>query len=322
MRDLPRGTVTLLFTDIEGSTRLLQSLGRERYVASLEAHRTRLRDAAARHHGVEVETQGDSFFFAFPYARDAVLAAAEGQLALLRHDWDGPPIKVRMGLHTGEPSISESGYAGLDVHRAARVMAVGHGGQILLSARTTDLVTQELPDSIGTRKLGVFQLKDFDGGETLTQLVVEGLPAAFAPIRAEKQPARIARLVPRPVRKHPWFAVGGLVVAAAAAIGATLLFKSPAPTLEPDSLAELNARTGKVISSVPVGIPLGRHRSGRIAVGCKFGRGDRLACRPLEVTSGSNALRAGHSGRRRGGRRLDLGCQQRSGSDAFDHHPH
>ena len=101
MRDLPRGTVTFLFTDIEGSTRLLQSLGRERYVASLEAHRKLLRNAVALHDGVEVDTQGDSFFFAFPYARDAVLAAADAQLALARHDWDGPPVKARMGLHTG-----------------------------------------------------------------------------------------------------------------------------------------------------------------------------------------------------------------------------
>ena len=101
MRDLPRGTVTLLFTDIEGSTRLLQSLGRERYVASLEAHRKLLRNAVGSHGGVEVDTQGDSFFFAFPYARDAVLAAAEAQLALTRHDWDGVPGRSANGSSYG-----------------------------------------------------------------------------------------------------------------------------------------------------------------------------------------------------------------------------
>jgi ABC-type oligopeptide transport system substrate-binding subunit/class 3 adenylate cyclase/DNA-binding beta-propeller fold protein YncE len=253
MRDLPRGTVTLLFTDIEGSTRLLHSLGRERYVATLEAHRKLLREAATRHEGVEVDAQGDSFFFAFPYARDAVIAAAEGQLALARHGWDGPPVKVRMGVHTGEPTISDGAYAGLDVHRAARVMTAAHGGQVLLSARTTDFVSNELPDSIRMRRLGVYLLKDFDGGEPLAQLVVEGLPATFAAVRAEKRPLGAVRLVPRSVRKHPWVAAAGLVLVAGAAVGATFLFQSPAPKLESNALAELNARTGEILGAVPVG---------------------------------------------------------------------
>src|SRR4051812_40425247 len=140
MSTLPRGTVSLLFTDIEGSTRLLQALGRERYVASLEVHRQLLRSAFEAAGGVEVEMQGDSFFFAFPYARDAIAGAVAGQRALANHAWDTEPIAVRIGIHTGEPSISGDLYAGLDVHRAARVMAAAHGGQILLSARTTDLV--------------------------------------------------------------------------------------------------------------------------------------------------------------------------------------
>ena len=127
---IPSGTVTLLFTDIEGSTQLLRDLGRDRYVPALEAHRDLLRAAFAYRGGVEVEMQGDSFHFAFARARDAVAAAADAQRALAGHDWPDAPITVRMGLHTGEPDVTQAGlYAGLDVHRAARVMSVGAGGQ-------------------------------------------------------------------------------------------------------------------------------------------------------------------------------------------------
>src|SRR5439155_22619957 len=119
MSALPSGTVTLLFTDIEGSTRLLQQLGRERYVEALEAHRRLLRDAFAGHRGVEVEMQGDSFHFAFASARDAVAAAAEGQQVLALHKWESEPLRVRIGIHTGEPLASDNLHAGLHVHRAA-----------------------------------------------------------------------------------------------------------------------------------------------------------------------------------------------------------
>ena len=139
-RGLPTGTVTLLFTDIEGSTSLLQALGRERYVRALTEHRRLLRQAFGAHGGVEVEMQGDSFHYAFAYARDAVAAAAAGQRALAEHAWEAAPIRVRIGLHTGEPMQADGLFAGLDVHRAARVMAAGHGGQVLLSQQTADLV--------------------------------------------------------------------------------------------------------------------------------------------------------------------------------------
>ena len=125
MRELPTGTVTLLFTDIEGSTRLLQELGRERYVEALTIHRTLLREAFTRHGGVEVEMQGDSFHFSFRTAREAAAAAATGQRALAEHAWPTEPIRVRIGLHTGEPMVADDLYAGLDVHRAARVMSAG-----------------------------------------------------------------------------------------------------------------------------------------------------------------------------------------------------
>ena len=180
-RELPDGTVTLLFTDIEGSTRMLQELGREAYVRALTEHRRLLRDALTAHGGVEVEMQGDSFFFAFSFARDAVAAAAAGQRALAQHRWDSEPIHVRIGLHTGEPMQADGLYAGLDVHRAARVMSAGHGGQVLLSERTADLVEGELPDGVSLRDLGRHRLKDLSRPQRLYDLEIEGLPTSFPP---------------------------------------------------------------------------------------------------------------------------------------------
>src|ERR671929_745469 len=140
VRDLPTGVVTLLFTDVEGSTRLLHELG-DGYAEALHEHRRRLRAAFAEHDGVEVDTQGDAFFVAFARASDAVAAAADGQRALA-----GGPIPVRMGLHTGEPRLTEEGDVGLDVHKGARIAALGHGGQVLLSHSTRALVGDEVRD--------------------------------------------------------------------------------------------------------------------------------------------------------------------------------
>src|SRR5204862_2740463 len=132
---LPGGTVTLLFSDIEGSTRLLHALGSERYADALAAHQRLLRAAFQAHGGREVDTQGDAFFVAFPRAVDAVQAAVEAQRALAAHPWpEGAGVRVRMGLHTGEPTPTGERYVGLAVHRAARVGSAGHGGQVLLSA--------------------------------------------------------------------------------------------------------------------------------------------------------------------------------------------
>ena len=134
--DLPSGTVTFLFTDIEGSTRLLHELG-ERYADVLGEHRRALREAFARHSGVEVDTQGDAFFYAFRRARDAVAAAEAAQRALENLQQSvarsGGAVRVRMGIHTGEPMLADDGYVGIDVHRAARIAAAGHGGQVLVS---------------------------------------------------------------------------------------------------------------------------------------------------------------------------------------------
>ena len=166
MRQLPRGTVTFLFTDIEGSTRLLHELGSEAYAEALEAHRRCLREAFERHGGVKVDTQGDAFFVAFPRASDALSAAAEGCDALA-----ATPIKVRVGIHTGEPLLTDEGYVGLDVHRAARIAAAGHGGQILVS-RTAS----ELAGSDGLRDLGEHRLKDLTAPERVYQLGPEDFP--------------------------------------------------------------------------------------------------------------------------------------------------
>jgi predicted ATPase len=163
-RELPTGTVTFLFTDIEGSTRLLGRLGDE-YAEVLAEHHRALREVWSRHEGVEVDTQGDAFFVAFARASDAVAAAADGQRALA----DGP-VRVRMGLHTGEPLVSGGGYVGYDVHRAARISAAGHGGQVLLSQATADLAGPDVRD------LGLHRLKDLSAPERLFQLGTVDFP--------------------------------------------------------------------------------------------------------------------------------------------------
>jgi predicted ATPase/class 3 adenylate cyclase len=159
MAELPAGTVTFLFTDIVGSTRLLQELG-DAYADALGQNRRVLREAFAQHRGVEVDTQGDAFFVAFARAKDALAAARDAQAALN----DGP-IRVRIGVHTGEPLLSEEGYVGIDVHRAARIAAVGHGGQILVSRSTRELVGAD-----GLRDLGEHRLKDLTAPERIYQL--------------------------------------------------------------------------------------------------------------------------------------------------------
>ena len=157
--ELPAGSVTFLFTDVEGSTRLLHKLGPEAYADALQEHRRVLRGVFGRHGGVEVDTQGDAFFVAFPTAGGAVTAAEEAQVELA-----GGPISVRMGLHPGRPHLASEGYVGEDVHFGARVAAAGHGGQVLLSADTRALVATEVTD------LGEHRLKDFDQAVVIFQL--------------------------------------------------------------------------------------------------------------------------------------------------------
>ncbi len=183
MRDLPTGTVTLLFTDIEGSTHLLQQLG-ERYADMLATCRQLLRATFQQWNGFEVDTQGDAFFVAFARATDAISAAVDAQRALASHPWpEGAAIRVRMGLHTGEPSLTSEGYVSLDVHRAARIMSAGHGGQVLLSQTTRDLVEYALPEGAHLQDLGAHRLKDLQQPSHLFQVVIAGLPIDFPPLR-------------------------------------------------------------------------------------------------------------------------------------------
>jgi predicted ATPase/class 3 adenylate cyclase len=171
--ELPTGTVTFLFTDIDGSTRVLHELGAEAYAQALAEHRRLLREAFARHGGVEVDTQGDAFFYVFPTAPGALQAAAQGQRALA-----SGPISVRMGLHTGTPHPTDEGYVGADVHRAARIAACAHGGQVVASASTAALVGRD-----GLRDLGEHRLKDLSAPERIYQLGHDDFP----PLRSLNQ---------------------------------------------------------------------------------------------------------------------------------------
>ena len=182
MAELHRGTVTLVFTDIEGSTRLLTSLGPE-YEGVLASHRTLLREAFRSHSGIEVDTQGDAFFYAFSRATDAVIAAAEAQRALETHPWPGShQVRVRIGVHTGEPQVTDEGYVGEDVHVGARIGSAAHGGQVLLSD-ATERILPGIIEGIGVRDLGEHGLKDLAARQHLYQLVIEGLSNDFPPLR-------------------------------------------------------------------------------------------------------------------------------------------
>jgi predicted ATPase/class 3 adenylate cyclase len=197
---LPAGTVTMLFTDVEGSTRLLHALGADHYRAQLDLHDRLLRTAFTSHGGVEVATQGDSFFVAFPTAIGAIAAAVDGQRALFDARWPhGNPMRVRMGLHTGEPTLAGRQYFGIDVHLAARIMASGHGGQVLASQSTAQLAADAQAQ---LRDLGVHRLKDIADPQRLYQVLVPGLSADFPPIksldnRPTNLPAELTPLVGR-----------------------------------------------------------------------------------------------------------------------------
>ena len=185
MPSLPTGTVTFLFTDIEGSTTLLQRLGDRQYAEILEEHRRLLRAAFEEKRGQEVDTQGDAFLVAFSRARDAVGAAVSAQRALAHHAWpEGASLRVRMGMHTGEPVSGAGGYVGLDVHRAARICSAGHGGQILLSNAVEVLTAPDLPSGTTLRDLGTHRLKDLQQPEHLFQVVHPDLPTDFPPLKS------------------------------------------------------------------------------------------------------------------------------------------
>ena len=198
-RDLPSGTVTFLFSDVEGSTKLLHERGDAAYAGALAEQRRVLREAFGAHGGVEVDTQGDAFFVAFPTAAGALRAATAAQ-----HGLALGPIRVRMGLHTGTPHLTDEGYVGIDVHRAARIAACGHGGQVLVSASTAALLDRE-----GLKDLGDHRLKDLSAPERifqfgddhfppLTSLHQTNLPIASTPFMGrEKELTEVRGLLSR-----------------------------------------------------------------------------------------------------------------------------
>src|SRR6185503_17889326 len=181
----PSSTVTFLFTDIEGSTDLLDNLG-DQYASMLETHHEIMRSAIRKWNGSEADTQGDSFFVTFTRALDAVQCAAEMQRVLHSYSWpDNKPPRVRMGLHTGEPLIGSTGYVGMDVHRAARIGDAAHGGQVLLSQTTRELVINGLPNGVTIRDLGEHRLKDLKFPTPIYQLDIEGLRSDFPQVRTK-----------------------------------------------------------------------------------------------------------------------------------------
>jgi class 3 adenylate cyclase len=238
MDDMLTGTVALLFTDIEGSTRLLHSLGDD-YAALLREHNSLLLEAIEAHHGKVVDSQGDSFFAVFPRVKDAAAAAEEGQRRLSAHEWPrGAQVKVRMGIHAAEPELAGGRYVGLGVHRAARVGAAAHGGQVLLSNEAATV----LGDSrLVLRDLGAHALKDFERPERLHQLVVDGLPRRFPAPRTGTAKPRWRLLL----------ALCALpLVATAITLPLVLGGGSRTVKVGPTSLAVIDPKTNKVVGEI------------------------------------------------------------------------
>lgn len=187
MPNLPTGTVTFLFSDIEGSTALLKQLGDEQYPELLRTHRRIVRETFGLYHGQEIDTQGDAFFYSFHRAREAVAAAVAVQRAHNEQAWPmGVSVRMRLGLHTGEPAVGDDGYTGLDVVRASRIAAVGRGGQVLLSDTTRAIVAGDLPDGVAIRSLGDQRLKDIDQPEALHELTIADVPISPEPVSPEE----------------------------------------------------------------------------------------------------------------------------------------
>ena len=277
MPERPTGTVTFLFSDIEGSTRLLQQL-RDRYDEVLSTHARLLRAVIDEFDGHEIDTQGDAFFVAFARARDAVGAAVATQRALAAEPWpDGVSVRVRMGIHSGEPLVSGERYVGMGVNRGARICAAGHGGQVLLSNTTRELVEDELPDDVRVRDLGEHELKDLKRPERIFQLEIDGLPSSFPSLRTaqasafegrEGELARAAEDITRrrfASRRAAGLAAAGAVIAAAVVIPLLVVGGSSQTAVAANSIAALDS-SGSIAATVSVG------------------------ARPVAITSGAGAL--------------------------------
>jgi class 3 adenylate cyclase/DNA-binding beta-propeller fold protein YncE len=250
MVPLPTGTVTFLFTDIEGSTALLKQLGRDGYERVLAQQAGILQSAFDDHGGQLVDTQGDSLFVAFRAARDAVAATVSGQRQLEAHEWPGgTTLKVRMGLHSGEPKASGERYVGIGVHRASRIGSAAHGGQVLLSSSTRELVEDDLPEGVSLRDLGSYRLKDIDRPERISQVMAEGLQAEFPPLRGADP------IDAHPILRRRSFLVSTLAavvaVAAAVAIGVFALARGSG-VAHAASLVQLDPAKAKVTAGIRV----------------------------------------------------------------------
>jgi len=258
--ELPSGTVTFLFTDLEGSTRLLKELGRDGYHEILDEHQRMLRAAFEAHGGRIVDTQGDSFFVAFRTAADAVAAAVDAQRDLAAARWpDGVAVKVRMGLHTGEPKVGGERYVGIGVHRAARIGACGHGGQVLLSSTTRELAEEELPPGVSIRDLGLRRLKDIDQPQHIYQLDVDGLQSKFAELNTLDVALRR--------KKRRMYAGSALIGVLAAAIAVPVFAfaqgaSSRGVVTQGNAVAVIDPASNSVTNDIPVGA-----RPGSIAAG-------------------------------------------------------
>ncbi len=249
MPDLPTGTVTLLITDVEGSTELLKRLG-DAYAEALDDQHRLLERAIALYGGVVVDTQGDSCLAAFARGRDAVAAAVEAQRALAAHPWPaGETLRVRMALHTGEPTVEQGRYVGLTVHRAARIMALGHGGQVLLSRSTASVVEDGEVLGVALRDLGEHDLKDIDRPERVYQLVADDLARDFPALRTGASERRSSRM--RLVVASVTAAL--LAAAGAAALVLTLTGGDSSVTVAANSLVAVDPGSGKIVASIPVG---------------------------------------------------------------------
>jgi len=197
MPNLPSGTVTFLFSDIEGSTALLKQLGDEQYAELLRTHRRIVRETFGSYNGQEIDTQGDAFFYSFHRAREAVAAAVAVQRAHAEQTWpEDVSVRMRLGLHTGEPAVGEDGYTGLDVVRASRIAAVGRGGQVLLSDTTRAIVAGDLPDGVTIRALGDQRLKDIDQPEALHELSIPDVPVTPVPVAEPAQGFSLESVIP------------------------------------------------------------------------------------------------------------------------------
>jgi class 3 adenylate cyclase/streptogramin lyase len=249
MSEATSATATFLFTDIEGSTQLLKSY-RAEYATILSEHHRLLREAFAAYGGQEIDSQGDAFFVAFRRAKNAILAAAAAQQALVKHSWPGgASVRVRMGIHTGEADVATDRYVGLSVHRAARISALGHGGQVLVSQTAANLLEDDEDDLPGVRlrDLGEHSLKDIARPVRLYQLEIEGLPKVFPPLKVSQTPERNRR-------RSAAVAAAALLLACIVAVAVALSSRgSSPPTVMPQSLVRIDPRTLKPADVVPIG---------------------------------------------------------------------